>query len=461
MNTSLRLPAPHRSLSARLLVLTIVFVLVGEVLIYVPSISRFRKVYLEERIAAAHIATLSLEASGDAGLPGELEAELLDHAGVHSVTLRTPRAKLMLGELPPVERIYDLRDSGPYRLIVDAFETLRAGGARTIRVIGPSPTAPSVMVDVSLPERGLWNAMVAYSWRILNLSIVISVLTAVLVYASLQMLIVRPLKRVSESVVAFRRHPEDARSDLPRAARSDEIGVVQDEITRMQKGLRSALAQKTRLAALGAAVGKINHDLRNILGSAMVLGDRLDQSEDPKVRSVAPRIIDSLDRAARLCSDTLTFARTEAAEPIRAYFALAALIDEVRGAVVLPAHGNVQLVSEVGPGVILHADRDQLYRVLMNLVRNACQAMPEGGRVRIAARPVRDRILIEVEDDGPGIPEMARVHLFEPFAGSRRPGGTGLGLSIAREILRAHGGEIALVRTGAEGTLFRLWLPTT
>jgi signal transduction histidine kinase len=459
MPTSLRLPALHRSLSARLLVLTIAFVLIGEVLIYVPSISRFRLVYLEERIAAAHLATLSLEASDDVGLPDELEAELLDHAGVQSVTLRTPTAHLMLGELPPVDRIYDLREAGPYRLIVDAFRTLRAGGARTIRVIGISPMAPAVIVDVSLAERGLWNAMVGYSWRILNLSLIISVLTAILVYASLQLLIVRPLRRVSESVVAFRRHPEDAGSDLPPVGRGDEIGVVQNEIARMQKGLRSALAQKARLAALGGAVGKINHDLRNILATVMVLSDRLEQSADPKVRRVAPRIIESLERAARLCADTLTFARTEPAAPTRAPFALKALVDEVRDAVVGPFYPEVRLASEIDPGLFLHADRDQLYRVVMNLVRNACQAMPAGGRVRIGARPAGDRLVIEVEDEGQGIPEAARSHLFEPFAGPRRPESSGLGLAIVREILKAHGGDIELVRTGPEGTLFRFWLP--
>ena len=167
-------------------------------------------------------------------------------------------------------------------MIAAAFDTLWHGGQRTIRVIGPSPQRPSVLVDISLHEAGLWTAMVSYSWRILTLSIVISLLTALLVYAALQLMIVRPLRRITESVVAFRRRPEDASAALPESARSDELGLVQMELRRMQQGLQAALAQKTRLAALGSAVSKINHDLRNLLANAMLLSDRLEQSQDPR-----------------------------------------------------------------------------------------------------------------------------------------------------------------------------------
>ena len=207
--------------------LTSAFVLLGEVLIYVPSIARFRLVYLEERIAAAHLATMSLEAAGAAGIDGTLENELLSHAGVLSVTLREPSAELMLGKLPPVQKVFDLRDASPDTMIGDAFSTLWHGGNRMIRVIGTSPQRPEVLVDVSLREQPMWRAMVDYSWRILNLSIVISLLTAFLVYAALQLMIVRPLRRITESVIAFRDRPEDAGVELPvsQAQRRDRAGA--------------------------------------------------------------------------------------------------------------------------------------------------------------------------------------------------------------------------------------------
>jgi signal transduction histidine kinase len=441
-------------------VLTIAFVLLGEVLIYVPSIARFRIVYLDERIAAAHLATLSLQAAGEAGISSELENELLSHAGVLSVILREPAAELMLGKLPPVEKVIDLRTSNPMAMVGEAFETLRHGGQRTIRVIGPSPQRPAVLVDISLRERPLWAAMVNYSWRILTLSIVLSLLTAVLVYTALQFTMVRPLRRVTESVIAVRRRPDDTSVGLAPSERGDEIGLVQTEIARMQDGLRIARAQKTRLAALGSAVSKINHDLRNLLANAMLLSDRLEQSQDPEVRHVAPRLVEAMDRAARLCSETLNFARAEVVEPSKRSFPLAPLVDEVGEAVLGPERSGGRWRNEVRADVMLHADRDQLFRVLMNLGRNAAQAQSDGGGlISIGAWQAGDDTVIELADTGKGIPSTAQAHLFEAFSGSTRPGGTGLGLPIAREIMRAHGGDIALVHTGADGTVFRLTLP--
>jgi signal transduction histidine kinase len=453
-------PTLHRSLSARLLVLTFAFVLLAEVLIYVPSIARFRRVYLEERIAAAHLATLSLEVAPDALISDELEHELLSHAGVLSVTLREPAAELMLGQLPPVEKVYDLRTSGPEAMIRNAFETLWHGGGRTIRVIGPSPARPEVLVDVSLSEQGMWNAMVGYSWRILTLSIVISVVAALLVFAALQFMIVRPLRRITDSVIAFRSRPEDASVDLPPSERRDEIGLVQNELSSMQQALRTALAQKTRLAAVGTAVSKINHDLRNILASAMVVSDRLEHSQDPEVRHVTPRLLETLDRAARLCSATVNFSRAEASDPQKTRFALAPLLDEVGEAVLGPDPGPIRWRNEVGADIRVLADRDQLYRVLLNLGRNAAEALSgSGGLIAITAWESAQETVIEIADTGRGIPKGAQAHLFEAFSGSARPGGTGLGLPIAREIMRAHGGDLVLAHTGEDGTVFRLTLP--
>jgi signal transduction histidine kinase len=447
-------------LSARLLVLTVAFVLLGEVLIYVPSIARFRKVYLDERISAAHLATMSLEAAGPLGLRRSLENELLDQAGVLSITLREPSAELMLGKLPPVQKVFDLRQSGALGLIGDAFETL-FHGERTIRVIGPSPQRPTMLVDISLREEGLWNAMAAYSWRILTLSVALSLITAFLVFGSLQLLVVRPMRRITDSIISFRRRPEDASARLAASPRGDEIGLVQAELGRMQAGLRAALAQKTRLAALGAAVGKINHDLRNILATAFILSDRLEQSQDPEVRRVAPRLVEAMDRAARLCSETLNFARAEAVEPKKQRFALAPLVDEVGSALLGPEASAVHWRNEVRADVTVQADRDQLHRVLLNLGHNAIEALgAAGGLITISAWSGSGQSVIEFADTGSGIAATAREHLFEAFAGSTRPGGTGLGLPIAREIMRAHGGDIVLAHSGEDGTAFRLSLPT-
>lgn len=443
-----------------------VFVLLGEILIFVPSISRFRKVYLEERIAAAHLATLSLEASSRNRLSSDLESELLNHAGVLAITLHAPRADLMLGRLPAVERIFDLRKATPWTLIAEAAEALWHRGERTIRVMAPSPQAPELLVDISMRERALWNAMVDYSGRIFNLSIGLSLLTALLVYLSLQIMMVLPLRRITESVIAFRSRPEDTSVALKGSKRSDEIGLVQTELANMQKGLRDALSQKTRLAALGSAVSKINHDLRNLLANAMLLSDSLDVSQDPKVKRITPRLVESMERAAKLCSDTLNFSRAESVDPNKQRFSLKALVDEVAEAVQGPKPGPVRWRNDVDESTSAFADRDQLFRVLINLGRNAEIAMRDqaekgqAGMISVTAWRQSSTLHIEVTDTGPGIPMRAQEHLFEAFAGSTEPGGTGLGLAIAHEIMRAHGGDIELDRTGEDGTTFRLSLPS-
>ncbi|WP_340116672.1 HAMP domain-containing sensor histidine kinase [Pelagibius sp. 7325] len=459
--SSLRLPPLTKSLSAKLLLLTIAFVMLAEVLIYAPSIGRMRLVYLEERLAAAHLSILALEATPDNMVSKEMEAELLQHVGAYMVALTKPGAgKLMLMVATPeqIDATYDLRSASFFGLIRDATVTmLMAPENRLLRIIGPSPKDPDVLVEVVMDEAPLCRAMFDYSWRILALSLVISVFTAALVYLSLHLLMVRPMRRITESMAAFRANPENAAASLPPSERSDEIGIAQRELVNMQQGLRAALLQKTRLAALGTAVTKVNHDLRNILATASLISDRLGKSGDPAVRSMAPALVGAIDRALHLCAQTLQFTREGPVQLDLQRFDLRDLLTEVREAVAEVGAGKAGWVNDVERGFQIEADREQLYRVFFNLARNALEA--GAGELRLAARPVRDFLVIDVEDDGPGMPEEAQRNIFKPFAGSAREGGTGLGLSIAHDIMRAHGGDIRLERSGAEGTLFRLVLP--
>jgi len=113
--------------------------------------------------------------------------------------------------------------------------------------------------------------------------------------------------------------------------------------------------------------------------------------------------------------------------------------------------------NRLDPAVEMSADRDQIYRVLTNIVQNAAEA---GARhISIETATVADGIAIDIVDDGPGLSMAARKGLFQPFAGTTRPGGTGLGLAISDELMRAHGGTIELVSSGADGTRFRITLP--
>ena len=457
------LPTLSRSLSARLLVLTMTFVMIGEVLIYVPSISRYRLVYLEARLAAAHQATLALQAAPDGVVTPELEAELLLHARVHSVALRMPAASYqMLGTAPPIDATFDLREETAYRLIRDAFVTLVQPRNRVLRIIGPARIDPRILVDVTIDEEPLRHEMYDYSGRILLLSIVLSLITASLVFFSLHLLMVRPMRRITARLVAFRDDPEDASKDLGATTRADEIGVAQRELTEMQRALRAALRQRAHLAALGAAVSKISHDLRNMLSTAALVSERLADSDDPKVRRQAPALVAAIDRAVTLCVETLRFARARELALKRDRVDLAALVDAVGETLPLSAEGAATWRNHIADDFTVTGDYDQLFRVFLNLGHNAFAAMApseSAGEVRISASRRDGLAVIEVADNGPGLAPRARDHLFEPFAGSTRSGGSGLGLPIAREIMHAHGGEISIAKSDETGTVIRLELP--
>jgi signal transduction histidine kinase len=449
-------PPLGRSLSARLLLLTVGFLLLGEILIFVPSMARFRLVYLEERIAAAHLATIGLGYEGRQPSPA-IEDALLTHAGVLSVTIIRDRPVLMLGMEAPVDTTIELGGERWPQLVAAAVDTLAHGGQRVIRVVGPSPMEFGTTVEVTLTEMPLHAEMTDYAWRILMLSLVLSLIVAAMLFFALRQLIVRPLTGITERLARFRQRPEDQSRDGTPSPRSDEIGIVDRELDAMTSDLRQALAQKTRLAALGETVSKLNHDLRNILGTALLVSDRLERSADPAVRAVAPKLIQTLERAIRLCQDSLDFAKSRPPRPRLGEVALQPLVSEVL--IALQPSATTRIDNEVAPGSVVRGDPDQLHRLFLNLTKNALEAMPEGGRLSFVSRHDGGSVLVEIADTGPGLPAAVQERLFQPFSSASPSAGTGLGLAISREIARAHGGELHLLATGEHGTTFSLSLP--
>jgi signal transduction histidine kinase len=229
-----------------------------------------------------------------------------------------------------------------------------------------------------------------------------------------------------------------------------EFVLLKDEVIR-------ALHQQERLAALGTAMGKINHDLRGILTTAQLVADRLADSSDPQVRKLLPPLVRALDRASALCSDTLGFSREGPAKPDLSRFALGQLHEEVKETLGQYLNDAKVLRCEAGPDFSIVADRDHLFRVIRNLMENALQM--GAGKVTLSAVREDGRVRIDIRDDGPGLPATARDNLFVPFKGSARAGGSGLGLATARELMRAQGGDLDLVRSDAEGSVFRIELP--
>jgi signal transduction histidine kinase len=276
---------------------------------------------------------------------------------------------------------------------------------------------------------------------------------------------VRPMRRVTANMTAFRDDPENPDRIIVPSGRDDEIGTAERELAAMQIELASTLQQKNRLAALGLAVSKINHDLRNLLASAQLFSDRLSSLPDPGVQRFAPKLMRALERAIAYCESTLSYGRLQEPPPDRKPIQLEPLVEEVHETLGLGGDAPIRWISAVERGLMVEADYDQLFRILLNLTRNALQALesrsdkdPGRDQIRITGRREGAVVVIEVSDTGPGFSQQAREHMFEAFHGSTRSGGTGLGLAIAAELVRAHGGEIRLVE-GTIGATLRLTIP--
>ncbi len=452
-----------RSLSARLLLLTVLFVMLAEVLIFVPSVAFYRQNYLTRKAEVAHLAALAVLAAPDKMVSKELKEELLFRVGARSVVFRSANTKmLMLSDDMPagVDETFDLGEMSPITLIGDALSALSVQEDRIIRIQSPIKDVSTASLEFVIDEAPLVAALHEYASNIFWLSLAISLLTAFLVYLSLHWLIVRPMRRLSDSMIAFRRSPESVETGIEPSTRLDEIGVAERELQILQARLRFALKQKAHLAALGTAVTKISHDLRNILSTSHIVSDGLSQVEDPRVQRVVPRLVDSINRAILLCTETLKYGKADERAPERERFALQELVEEVANLVTDLPDKQIAWHNEIPSDLAVFADREQLYRAFMNLVRNAGEAIGDEGVITLSATTENGQIKVFIEDTGPGIPKAAIEHLFEPFAGSVKSGGTGLGLSIARELIRAHGGDLKLKKTDHTGTIFAINLPS-
>lgn len=456
-------------LSGQLLVLTILFVMLAEVLIYVPSVANFRLSWLSDRLAAAHTAALVLDAAPSGMVPESLARQILASIDARAVAMKTGKQRSLLAttELPAGEVVQnvDVRDASPIKAIVDAFDILLvARDSDLVRAVGPAPRGGE-FVEIVLAVGPLKQAMWRYSRNVLLLSLIISAITAALVYLALHFLFVRPLHRIIANMTTFRADPENPSRIIAPSRRTDELGVAERELAAMQQDLASMLAERYRLAALGLAVSKINHDLRNLLASAQLISDRLSNIDDAQVQRFAPKLMHALERAIAYCESTLSYGRVQEPPPDRKLFEVEQLVTEVRESVGLAPDGPIGWVEAIERGLMIDADYDQLLRVLINMVRNSVQALearapndPTRDQIRITGRREGAVVVLEISDTGPGLTTRAREHLFEAFQGSTRAGGIGLGLAIAAELVRAHGGEIRLIE-GTIGATFRITIP--
>lgn len=453
-------------LSARLLVLTVVFATLGGAMAIPPALAAYERQWLLDRVRAAELASLAADVAPDRVVSEQLKSQLLAGAGVEIVAVSNDGVRrLVFANARPSRPPYvvDLRPRAAGLGLFAPFQTLLGSGER-VRVVAEPRFRPADFIEFVATDTELKRALASYLWRLVALVAGVAALAGVIVYLALNLFLVRPMQRITFAMERFRADPEDPAAHIQLSGRRDEIGRAEAELDRMQADLRAALSSRARLAALGEAVAKINHDLKNMLTSAQLASERLAASKDPTVSQVLPRLERALDRAVKLAADVLVYGKTQEVAPEPQTVKLAEALKEAAAEARLPNSG-VRLVSKVAAADQVSADPDQLHRILVNLLRNARQAIEHEpgratpGRVEVSLETVGGSSLIRISDNGPGVPERIRERLFQPFAGSGRPDSTGLGLAIARELAQGHGGDLSLSVTGDQGTVFELRLP--
>lgn len=455
---------PRAGLGTKLLLLTIVFVMISEVLIFVPSIANYRLTSLREAMNDARLAATIVDETPN--LSDAVKSRLLGTSGILAIAERDGETRRLIAMTRTPEMVDShviLGETTAVSAILSAFDTLLAANGRTVRV-SASDRRRGTEFDVIIDETMLRREMLIYSRNILILSLAISVMTAGLVFLSLRSLFVRPVKRLAAAMVSFAEDPEDDARTVRPSARADEIGDAERSFAAMQQQLADTIGQRRRLAELGLAVSKVNHDLRNLLAAMQLISERLAMVPDPTVQRLAPKLVRSLDRAVGYTRGVLAYGKAGEAPPSRRLVNLYRLAADVGETLALDTHASIEFQLIIDEDMEIDADPDQLHRVMMNLCRNAVEALESNPhdavvrRLAIAAERAGHVVRILVRDTGPGVPERARRHLFQAFASSGRPGGTGLGLAIAAEIVRAHGGTLTL-QDSPTGASFEIEIP--
>ena len=453
-----------RSLPARVLWLTVGIILVAELVIMMPSLGRERQTWLWEHVSAAHLATFSAARADGETLDPATRDDLLKLSDAEAIRLTAPGENIVLAwpgqSARPTRTIYLAQETQAYSIWSACILTLGLGDKR-LEVVAPSPLRQDAVLQVVVNGDELAAYLQNYAVHNALLAVIASLVTGLLVFAALDRLLVRPMRVITASIVGFRQDPEQAvQSDLAwlAARHDDEISNAARELQIMQDEMRAALWRNARLAALGTSVAKISHDLRNILSSALLVADRLSEITDPAAKRATRALIPAVERAVQLVSRTVDFAREGPPAITRTAVYLSELVDEA-ALVVRPDDDGVRVENLVPGGLVLPLDRAQLYRVLVNLMRNAAEAGADLITLSVEAENGVTRMT--VSDNGPGLPLLVQDNLFKPFTGSGRHGGTGLGLAIARDLIRAHGGDLVLAQTGPRGTVFVMELATS
>eukprot|EP01037_Dinobryon_pediforme_P002444 gene2444-2482_t len=451
-------------LGMRVSLLLVIFMILTEIMIFVPAIANVRLNWFNDRLAAAHTAALVFTTSPRDMIPDALAMEILDSVGSKTIAIRMHGMKRLLAvsDMPlSIDETIDLRETSLLDSIPGAARSLFASKNRVLNLKGPAPMGGD-FIEIVLDDAPLQQLMRETSRTILGVSVLISGLLALLAAMSLHFMVLKPVRHLTKNLMSFAENPEDIRRIMVPSGAYHELGQAEDALSHMQYSLYHELKQKKHLAALGLAVAKINHDLRNMLASAQLFSDRLAMVTDPQARLIGTKLIATLDRAIGFCQSSLTYGRSVEQKPTPVWIDARPLLSELQEMLGLGEQSGIKFIVIMPDDLAVFADSEQLSRILHNILRNAVQALQEHPTpdhfIQITGISEADSVLLQIKDNGPGIPPHIKPGLFEAFQSSSKPGGTGLGLAIAAELVHAHGGTLSLCEQ-TTGTCFHIRLP--
>ena len=460
-------------LAARVLAVTIGFVLLAMSLFYVTRLTAHREMLLHGKISAVQTTVDAFGMAGPTPPPQDLSQRILNSVDVKWMAIETPtgRREFVIAGGPPagVESIIADDNSYPESMAA-TFHALFAAPRTVVKLSAPAQ-ANEPAIEFAFDETTLVQSLRRVSYNFLTISLTIAAVVTCVLWAALWRMVLQPVRRLTSNIIAFGESPQDASRVIAPSGRSNEIGRAEAALAVMQGSLAHELAQGKRLAELGMAVARINHDLRNILSAAQLISDRLATIPDPLAQRLAPRLVATLDRAIQFCQSTLTYGASRELPPSRRRFDLSELVSQVVEAGTAEHEVAIDYNIDIPPRFCVYADPDHMLRVLENLSRNAAQALMAKGAtdgrpkaIRFAAIRTDGLALVEISDTGPGFPPDQHDRIFEPFHKSTSDVGAGLGLAIAADLVTRNGGAITLAPAKADdfycGARFLIKLPT-
>lgn len=321
---------------------------------------------------------------------------------------------------------------------------------------------------ISTVEKHYIQMLINSSKKVLILSIIMLVVVGWLIVQYLSRMVVRPLKHMENCMQSIAKGEFDAYSTLCGDLPDSEIVSLNKAFNRMLRELEArrmkSIVQSEKLLSLGTMVSGIAHQLNNPLSnvstSCQILQEEIEQSDIKYKRNLLRQIEEQVDRAKRMVHSLLEFSKKK--EFKTEQIPLSALIEDTIRLIKGDIPSKVEMSVNVPDTICVTVDKHRIEQSLLNIIKNAIDAIPEEGNISISADEdiVHKIVEIRIQDTGTGIEQDDLKKIFEPFFTTKDDEkGSGLGLFVAREIIEEHGGRIEVESVPAQGTTFSIKLP--